>query len=216
MPVTDPLQGATFLPAWDDPYQLPQTVQDLYQFLLDRGIPRYTTLEELNASYPSPSPGKMAWAGNVLYIRPPVGTWAVFWSAPGLGVWQDYTPTLTNVTLGNGSITGRYMQLGKLVRGVTRLSFGTTTSVSDIIRIGTPVAINLTTHPQNIAPIGNAVGSDTTNRAFGGVTPAGSGDMRIIGVTTGTFTALSWDTNFPFASWGTGHSLYTQFEYEAA
>lgn len=216
MPVTDPLQGATFLPAWGEAYQMPQTIQDLYQFLLDRGIPRYTTLEELNAAYPSPTPGKFAWAGSAAYVRTPAGAWQVFWSAPGPGIWQAYTPTLTNVTLGNGTVAGRYTQVGKTTRGVARLSFGTTTSVGDIIRVGAPVPINLTTHAQNIAPIGNAVGSDTTNRAFGGITPAGPDDMRVIGVTQGTFTALSWDSNFPFASWGTGYSLYLHFEYEAA
>jgi hypothetical protein len=162
-----------------------------------------------------PAPGKLAWAGNVLYIRPPVGTWQVFWSAPGPGVWQDYVPSLTNVTLGNGTVAGRYMQIGKMVRGVARIAFGTTTSVTDIIRIGAPVAINLATHPQNIAPIGNAVGSNTVDRAFGGVCPGSSADLRVIGVTQGTFTSLSWRNGTPW-TWGTGHSLYLHFEYEAA
>jgi hypothetical protein len=215
VPVTDPLQGATFLPAWNDTYQIPQTIQDLYQFLLDRSIPRFDTLPDLEAAYPSPSVGKLGWADNLLYLRTPAGDWQAIWSAPGPGIWQDYTPTLTNVTLGNGTITGRYMSVGDLVRGVVRLAFGSTTSVSDIIRVSSPTAINLTTHPQNIAPIGNAVGSNTVDRAFGSVTPGGSNDMRIIGVTQGTFTSLSWRNGTPW-TWASGHSLYLHFEYERA
>jgi hypothetical protein len=50
--------------------------------------------------------------------------------ALGIGVWTDYTPTLTgsvtNPTLGTASsIVGRYCSIGKLVVAMVQISFGT-------------------------------------------------------------------------------------------
>jgi hypothetical protein len=47
--------------------------------------------------------------------------------------WQSYTPTwtavTTNPTLGNGTLAGAYVQVGKLVVYRIRLNFGSTTSI---------------------------------------------------------------------------------------
>lgn len=52
--------------------------------------------------------------------------------------WVAYTPTLTNMTIGNGSVLGRYCQIGKslLIRWV--ISFGTTTTVSGQVSLSLP------------------------------------------------------------------------------
>ena len=60
------------------------------------------------------------------------------------GVWAAYTPVLTasttNPTLGNGTILGRYMQIGKTVWCSVRLAWGSTSTVgSGIYRITLPV-----------------------------------------------------------------------------
>lgn len=55
------------------------------------------------------------------------------------GDWTAYTPSLAGVTLGNGSVFGRYMQVGKLVRFNAELVFGSTTTVPGFIAIGIPV-----------------------------------------------------------------------------
>lgn len=50
------------------------------------------------------------------------------------GTWQSYTPTWTaytgTPTLGNGTITGRYCKVGKMVIATVSLTFGSTTSVA--------------------------------------------------------------------------------------
>lgn len=43
---------------------------------------------------------------------------------------QSYTPTFTNVTVGNGTLTAAYIQMGKVVFVRMQLVFGTTSSVS--------------------------------------------------------------------------------------
>lgn len=58
----------------------------------------------------------------------------------GLGAWTSYSPTLTNITIGNGTKAGFYTQIGKTVFYGVDIVFGNTTSVSGSIGISLPVA----------------------------------------------------------------------------
>lgn len=49
-----------------------------------------------------------------------------------------YTPTLSNVTLGNGTLVGAFYQIGRLTNFRVRLTFGSTTSVSGSIGFSLP------------------------------------------------------------------------------
>jgi hypothetical protein len=81
--------------------------------------------------------------------------------------WTSYTPVwtavTTNPTLGNGTLTGTYVQTGKLVIFKIRLAFGSTTTLgSGAYRWTLPVASNFDIN----ASVGNAVlwdDSATTN-----------------------------------------------------
>ena len=44
--------------------------------------------------------------------------------------WTSYTPTLTGFTLGNGTIVGYYMQVGKFVTFRAKFTFGTTSAAA--------------------------------------------------------------------------------------
>lgn len=44
------------------------------------------------------------------------------------GAWQRWTPTYTNMNLGNGSVTARYSKNGKTVNWYLNFTFGSTTS----------------------------------------------------------------------------------------
>jgi hypothetical protein len=46
-----------------------------------------------------------------------------------LGQWQTYTPTLTNFTLGNGTIATRFFVSGRLCVVLFEITFGSTTAV---------------------------------------------------------------------------------------
>jgi hypothetical protein len=47
----------------------------------------------------------------------------------GLLAWTSYTPTLTNMTLGNGTITARYAKLGKIVLVRITFTLGSTSAM---------------------------------------------------------------------------------------
>lgn len=44
--------------------------------------------------------------------------------------WQDWTPTLTDLTLGNGTVVARYLQVGGLVAAQFRMTFGSTSAIT--------------------------------------------------------------------------------------
>ena len=53
--------------------------------------------------------------------------------------WTSYSPALTNITIGNGTIVGAYVQVGKLIHFRWTLTWGSTTAFTGSIAIGMPV-----------------------------------------------------------------------------
>ncbi|MFF8447868.1 hypothetical protein ACF06Q_09225 [Streptomyces leeuwenhoekii] len=59
---------------------------------------------------------------------------------PMAGQWQSYTPSLQNLSLGNGNIIARYRRHGDVVNLAVLLNWGSTTSASGVIQYSLPVA----------------------------------------------------------------------------
>ena len=55
------------------------------------------------------------------------------------GGWTTFTPTFTNFTLGNGTVTGRYQKIGKTVNYFMKVDLGSTSSVTGRIIWTLPV-----------------------------------------------------------------------------
>lgn len=53
--------------------------------------------------------------------------------------WDTYTPTWTNLTVGNGTVIARYLQIGKTVHVRISLTGGTTSSASGAVSVSLPV-----------------------------------------------------------------------------
>jgi hypothetical protein len=51
----------------------------------------------------------------------------------------SYTPTSTGVTLGNGTLTGNFTRVNKLVYGSVRLALGSTTAITTTVTFSLPV-----------------------------------------------------------------------------
>ena len=60
-------------------------------------------------------------------------------SAGSGSAWTAWTPTWTNLSLGNGTVVAAYVQIGKTVFCRLSLVFGSTTSVSGLIEFSFPV-----------------------------------------------------------------------------
>lgn len=58
----------------------------------------------------------------------------------GVDAWTAYTPSNTNITVGNGIQVARYQRIGRLIHVMYDLLWGSTTSYAGAITVGAPVA----------------------------------------------------------------------------
>lgn len=128
--------------------------------------------------------------------------------------WTSYTVTwggtTTNPTLGNGTLTGRYLQAGKLVIYSIQLTIGSTTTFgSGTYTFTLPVAAR-SASPR--LPIGDVACYDTS------AATARLGDCDTFSTTT--VAAFTNDnvrvTNAAPFAWATGDTIAIQGMYEAA
>jgi hypothetical protein len=137
-------------------------------------------------------------------------------AAGGGGTWQSYSPTYTNFTPGNATITARYSQTGKVVTVFFSCIFGSTSSIS-----GTP-GVSL--------PANTVAGFEEMIVVFGKVEDVGTSFLVggcMIAYSTQTFrwqyfptnandlTSANVSSTAPF-TWVTGDKYSTTFTYEAA
>jgi hypothetical protein len=115
--------------------------------------------------------------------------------------WVTYTPGITNLTVGNGTLAGRYKQIGKTVFWEVRFTLGSTSAISNDAFIQEPVG--------GIASQGaNAFYVDSsTSGWFNGWWYGGYPRYQ------GTFGTLSATTPF---TWATGDFLLIYGTYEAS
>ncbi len=67
--------------------------------------------------------------GQVLTADTTVSPYKVKWAAASAGgTFSAWTPTWTGVTVGNGTVTAQYAEVGNLVYGILKLEWGSTTS----------------------------------------------------------------------------------------
>ena len=55
--------------------------------------------------------------------------------------WQNYTPTFTNLTQGNGTLVAQYARIGQTIVGGIKFTLGSTSSVTGRILASVPFAI---------------------------------------------------------------------------
>ena len=132
--------------------------------------------------------------------------------------WTSYTPSWTSSgtapSLGNGTITGRYKQIGKTVFVFVKLNIGSTSTMgTGDWRFSLPVPAqnpDCIQFPVSILDNGVAWYQGTANGTYTGLTDRTSIITDGTGATSGAVTASN-----PF-TWGTGDSLQFNGSYEAA
>ena len=120
-----------------------------------------------------------------------------------------YTPTLTGWTKGNGTLTGAYIQVNKLVIGRLTYIVGSTDTIA-----GTPVFS---------LPVASLAGASGPPLGTGGLydTSAAARAYRflfLVGASTFQFTTEADTRLSPTApwTWATGDTMWAEFCYEAA
>lgn len=129
------------------------------------------------------------------------------------GEWRDWEPTLTNLTLGNGTMIARYTQIGKTVKGFWQITWGSSTSAT---AGGWQMSLPVTERNGLTVAIGAARGRDnsTGNKL--------NANFFLVNSTTFSISFNSSVTNIGSASniapwtWAVDDYCGGYFEYEAA
>jgi hypothetical protein len=129
------------------------------------------------------------------------------------GIWQAYTPTLTNITIGNGTTEGRYRQLGNTVDVVCKITFGTSTTISSFGGISLPVNAKYTS-----VMIGSNSYIDSGTTYYTGPNFMSGANSVWFGVDNASTTYNNINTigaSTPF-TWGSTDVIFATLSYEVA
>lgn len=129
--------------------------------------------------------------------------------------WSDWTPTFGNLTLGNGTFTAKYKQIGKTVFGRVRFVFGSTSSMTASTLTFTPPVTPASNFAQ--AVVGGCYIEDLVTTGYEGNIRMNSTSQMIIVVflTGGTYATSGGVANTVPMTWATGDFFAGSFMYEA-
>ena len=136
------------------------------------------------------------------------------WAAPSGGLtYSTWTPSYTNLTIGNGTVTAKYAQSGKFVHAYWTFTMGSTSSVGGDPRMTLP--INLATAKTTA---GICAFHDSGVAAYSGMISArytsSVSEIVFYRYTTGGQGQMSEPTgSLPF-SWTTGDEMWFSIVYE--
>lgn len=131
-----------------------------------------------------------------------------------MGEWIAYTPTFTNLTLGNGTLVARYTIIGNTVIAFISIIFGSTTSVSGEVRISTPTNMDSTIYTGACVGFSQMRDDNTTNK-LNGVVFKGSANTIGVYVNNSVTTSGSFTATAPW-TWATSDTISLSVQYEAA
>ena len=138
----------------------------------------------------------------------------------GDAAWASYTPTWTNLTIGNGTVVAKWIKIGKTVHVRISLVFGSTTSITASLPTFT-LPVTAASYP-NIQPI-TSLGlgrfydqsADVTYETIIVAGDVSTGRFQHYVVSGSTITTAAPSATAPF-TWTTSDQMAAQFTYEAA
>lgn len=131
-----------------------------------------------------------------------------------LGAWVDWTPTLTNLTLGNGTLGASYAKVGRTVMYRFRFVLGSTSAVGTSPRFTLPVAPDSgIVANQDVMGDVNLTDTGTANRRGMALLSSGS-TVELFGYSsTGVLVVITDMVPHP---WAPGDIINVSGTYEAA
>jgi hypothetical protein len=136
----------------------------------------------------------------------------------GLLTWTAYTPSLSGLTLGNGTLAFYYAKLGKTVNVRGTITFGSTSVITTAVDIGVPFNMPTTNGYVFAHPFGFANYYNGSNIFYGtNVYVGNTSSLRAVATqVAGTYaTSVDLNASIPF-TWSTGRQLFVNYTYQAA
>jgi hypothetical protein len=141
--------------------------------------------------------------------------WIPFASAVGsgtgyMGAWTGYTPTLTGITLGSGTVAFTWIRQGNTVQVRGRFTFGAGSGVTGAISISLPATAVSANWVPNVSA--RAAGAD-----YGmlGIAATGSVGVHALGSAGAYINRVTTSSTIP-ATWTSGDYITFSATYEAA
>jgi hypothetical protein len=152
--------------------------------------------------------GRLAVGVDNAYLRPDsTASTGLKWDNDA---WTSYTPTLTNITLGNGTMIARYKQIGKTVHLFFKFTLGSTSAISGTPTFTLPVnSVNESISMAYIQDVG-------TMNYYAVVTLTSTAGAFYLQTTSSTYSQYGAITSTVPMTWTTTDFLYTSITYEAA
>jgi hypothetical protein len=127
--------------------------------------------------------------------------------------WTTFTPTWTNLTVGNATVVFKYKQIGKTVFVRGTFIFGSTSSISGVIKFSLPFdAVDSGFHHASVLI------EDTGVEAYQGtlfVSPISDANLKVIN-SAGTYAVFRNTSATVPMTWNATDFFKTYFFYEAA
>jgi hypothetical protein len=150
-------------------------------------------------------------ANNTVPIADSAETTGIRWG----GAWGTYTNSTSGITVGNGTLTSRYAQIGKTVFVEILFTLGSTSAVTGTPTFSLPVTAKLGSY----SFLGTVSLGDFGTATFVGLanTPSGTGIYIAAFNTSGTtgVEAANINATTPF-TWTTNDYIVVRLTYEAA
>lgn len=125
--------------------------------------------------------------------------------------WEDFTPTLGGITIGNGSVYSRKCRIGNTAFYNLKLQFGSTTSASGTFSFTLPYPCLNPSSPNTLIALGSAYGNNSGVNYYHGVVQIGPNGTSC-GINSDGSTTY-WTNTSPF-TWGANDSLSFIAMYE--
>jgi hypothetical protein len=162
------------------------------------------------AAIPTPTEGIVSYLNDVDRLDIHNGT--THMPAVSVGAYTSYTPTITGITLGNGSTTAAFTRIGKTTFGHITFILGSTSAIT-----GVPVFTLPTTRKSTSFFNVNVALNDFGTGALPALARTDGNTMRIFALTVasapGPVNILAISATVPF-TWTTGDFIQISFNYE--
>lgn len=129
-------------------------------------------------------------------------------------LWTSFTPSFTNFTLGNGTVSAKYSIFGKFMWVKLKVTLGSTSSMGDPLLMTMPASAQMVTATQEV--LGTFQMQDTGNATyFGSLSLSSATQIRpYVWNVAGTFpVANTVNTTRPF-TWGNTDQFTMDFMVE--
>lgn len=171
---------------------------------------------DLYAASAADTPGKLTVGANEAFlVADSAQTLGVRWD---IDAWATYTPTLANITLGNGQRSGFYKKIGRVVHFYVQFVMGSTSAMGSNPTYSLPVNASSRYSSSSRDVLGHCAVLDAAVANYAGISFWGSASTGALQVLTagGTYVGVASFTATVPISWGNGDAFFAWGTYEAA